>query len=88
MFDHTTFILLRSYYRETVADALDQFNEQIDRHPERHNLSPKERAKWAAFPEQARAHPFATIRLDPDHPLESYMRSGRIGPDYGWKEGQ
>ncbi len=75
-------VQLRPYNREEVARFLEEINEQIGRNPERHQLTAEERAEWAAFPAQARAHPFSTVMLNPYRPVADYMRSGRIGPDY------
>ena len=73
---------LHRYTREQVADALDQMNEEIDRRPERWSITPEQRAVWAGYPAQARAHRYPWVFLDPNHPIADYMRSGRIGPSY------
>lgn len=82
MFDNTTATTLRPYTREQIAEALDQINEEIDCYPDRYQLTPEQRAEWAAFPAQARAHRYPTVTLDPNHPIAAYMRSGFIGPSF------
>lgn len=79
----TTDTQTKRFHREHIAQSLEWINEEIARHPERHlHLTTEDRAMWAGFPAQARAHCYTWVFLDPNHPIFDYMRSGRIGPDY------
>ena len=73
----------RKYELEDVAQFIEWINQDINRNPERHRqLTPADRAMWAGFPAQVRAHRYPFVVLDPNRPISDYLKSGFLGPDF------
>lgn len=75
-----------TYYRDQVVQFLELTNDDIARNPENYpTLTAEDRAMWAGFPAQARAHPFPqiTFAASDTWSIVQLMKSGRIGPRYG-----
>lgn len=73
---------VHQYPPEQLAQLVDLINTNINKYPERHPLSPEERAMWRAFPAQIRAHRYPFIRTASDLSVAALMKSGFVGPSW------
>lgn len=69
------------YALEDVAQFVEWINADIKRRPEHYpQLTVEDRAMWAGFPAQVRAHRYNFAWIDPNQPILEYLKTGYIGP--------